>query len=133
MATAISFAVVGVLVVGLQAGLVHISTGVDTADACAGCGRRESRRSADDKTVPALQDPMRLQPKEPEMSAAEIRNRLNLLELERLEAESVGLLDNERYRWALDEEMAECRAAYVCAAVAEIASLRAELFGRQVG
>jgi hypothetical protein len=67
------------------------------------------------------------------MSAAEIRNHLAQLELERLAAESAGLLHNESYRWALDEEMAECRVAYVGAGVIEIALLRAELSGPQVG
>lgn len=67
------------------------------------------------------------------MSAAEIRNHLKLLELERLEAESVGLLGDEHYKRDLEEEMAECRSAFVGAAVTEIACLRAELYGRQVG
>ena len=67
------------------------------------------------------------------MSAAEIRNHLMLLELERFEAESVGLLDNEHYKRDLEEEMAELRSAFVGAAVTEIACLRAELSGRQVG
>jgi hypothetical protein len=67
------------------------------------------------------------------MSAAEIRNHLKLLELERLEAESVGLLRDERYKRDLETEMAECRSAFVVAAVTEIARLRAELSSRQVG
>ena len=67
------------------------------------------------------------------MSAAEIRNRLKLLELERLEAESVGLLGNEHYKRDLEEEMTDCRSAFIGAAVTEIACLRAELYGHQVG
>jgi hypothetical protein len=67
------------------------------------------------------------------MSAAEIRNHLKLLELERLEAESEGMLDDEDYKRDLEEEMAECRAVFVGVAVTEIALLRADLSGRQVG
>jgi hypothetical protein len=67
------------------------------------------------------------------MSVADLRYRLRLLELERLAAEQVGLTDWEQYRQALDEEYAECRAAYVGAVVSEIASFRAELSGPQVG
>ena len=67
------------------------------------------------------------------MSAAEIRNHLKLLELERLEAQYVGLMDCEDYKRDLEEEIAECRSVFVGAAVTEIAVLRAELSGRQVG
>jgi hypothetical protein len=67
------------------------------------------------------------------MSAADLRQRLRLLELERLEAQHIGLTDCEQYRSDLEDEMAECRAAYVGAAVTEIATLRSELSGRQVG
>jgi hypothetical protein len=61
------------------------------------------------------------------MSAAEIRKQLRLLELERLEAASAGLLEVESYKRDLEGEMAERRRAFVCAAVIEIARLRAEL------
>jgi hypothetical protein len=64
---------------------------------------------------------------EPELSAAEIRNQLRLLELERLEAASAGLLDIDSYKRDLEGEMAERWRAFVCAAVIEIARLRAEL------
>jgi hypothetical protein len=67
------------------------------------------------------------------MSAAELHHRLRLLELERAEAQDIGLTDCEPYRRDLEEEMADCRAAYVGAAVTEIATFRAELSGRQVG
>jgi hypothetical protein len=70
---------------------------------------------------------------EQDMSAAEIRNHLKLLELERFEAESEGMLDDEDYKRDLEEEMAECRAAFVGVAVTEIALLRADLSGRQLG
>lgn len=62
-----------------------------------------------------------------EMSAADIRNELRLLELERIEAASAGLLDVESYKRDLEAELAERRNAFVSAAVIEIALLRAEL------
>lgn len=64
---------------------------------------------------------------ETELSAAEIRNQLRVLELERLEAASAGLLEVESYKRDLEYEMAERRSAFVSAAVIEIARLRAEL------
>jgi hypothetical protein len=67
------------------------------------------------------------------VSAAEFHERLRLLQLERLEAEEIGLIDCDLYRRALDDEMDECRAAYVGAAVTEIAGLRAALSAPQVG
>lgn len=67
------------------------------------------------------------------MSAAEIRNHLNLLRLERLEADSVGLSDCELFERDLDEEIATYRSAFIGASVTEIALLRAELSGCQVG
>ena len=67
------------------------------------------------------------------MSAADLHQRLRLLALELREAEHIGLINCQQYRRDLEEEMAECRAAYVGAAVTEIATLRAELSGRQVG
>src|SRR3977135_1384277 len=70
---------------------------------------------------------VRDEPDEPETSAADIRNQLRLLELERLEAESAGLLDCETYRRELEDEVAERRSAFGSAAVIEIAWLRAEL------
>jgi hypothetical protein len=67
------------------------------------------------------------------MYTSEIRGRLNRLHIERLEAESAGLGDCEAYMTDLENEIAECRAALVGAAVTEIAIARGELFGRQVG
>jgi hypothetical protein len=80
-------------------------------------GDDNARRGADDWRV----------------SAADLHHRLRLLELERLEAREIGLIDCQLYRRDLEEEMAQCRAAYVGAAVTEIATLRAELSGPQVG
>ena len=67
------------------------------------------------------------------VSATDLHHRLRLLALERHEAQHAGLLDCLEYRRDLEEEMAECRAAYVGAAVTEIATLRAALSGPQVG
>jgi hypothetical protein len=67
------------------------------------------------------------------MYTSEIRAHLNRLHLERLEAESAGLGGNEAYMADLENEISECRAAFVGAAVTEIAIARAELSGRQTG
>jgi hypothetical protein len=50
------------------------------------------------------------------MSAADLRNQLRLLELERLEAAFEGLLGFGAYKRDLDDEMAERRSAFVSAA-----------------
>ena len=48
-------------------------------------------------------------------------------------AHAVGLTDHPAYQADLKEEMAIAQAAYVAAAVTEIASFRAQLSGPQVG
>jgi hypothetical protein len=67
------------------------------------------------------------------VSASELHRHLRLLQLEHLEAREIGLTACEHYRRDLEEEMATCRAAFVGAAVTEIARLRAELSGPQLG
>ena len=67
------------------------------------------------------------------VSAAEIRSQLQRLELERLQAKSVGLEDCESYMTQLANEIDHCRSAFVGAAVTELAVLRGELRGRQMG
>lgn len=67
------------------------------------------------------------------MSALEARKHLAELHAERLEAVRTGLVGNRLYRADLEEEIAALRHAYVIAAVTEIASLRGELFGPQLG
>ena len=67
------------------------------------------------------------------MSSAEILERLLELTRERLDAEAEGLDRDPAYMADLDDEVATCRAAFVAAAVTEIAVLRGELFGRNVG
>ena len=69
----------------------------------------------------------------PPASAAEILPRLRALESERSEAEQIGLLRCDAYRRDLEAELAGCRAAFVGAAVTEIAALRADLGRPQVG
>jgi hypothetical protein len=67
------------------------------------------------------------------VSATEIRAYLNQLQMERLEAKLVGLDDCRTYMTDLEGEIAQCRMAYVGAAVIEIAMLRGELSGRLLG
>jgi hypothetical protein len=75
-----------------------------------------------------------MEPEETIWSAAGIRHRLRVLELERMVADEAGLTRCGRmYRRDLEEEIAETQALFVVAAVAEIAVLRAQLSGRQVG
>lgn len=63
------------------------------------------------------------------MTAAEIRCRLNELELERLEAHSAGLDRHGPYIADLRQEIHGWRSAFLGAAVTEIAVLRAGLSG----
>ena len=61
------------------------------------------------------------------MTAVEILSRLQALEAERFEAEQIGLMRFDGYRHDLETELDGCRAAFVGAAVTEIAVLRADL------
>jgi hypothetical protein len=67
------------------------------------------------------------------MSAADIRNRLRDLQLERLEAESRGLARNRTYMADLDSEQAECQHELVVTAVDEVLRLRSALSWREYG
>jgi hypothetical protein len=70
------------------------------------------------------------------MSNAIDRARTHIAELreELAAATAHGLVDHPAYRADLSEAIAAAEAAYVCAAVTEIASFRAELLGApQVG
>ena len=67
------------------------------------------------------------------MDVNDLRAHLNLLQLERVEAETAGLTACEPYMRELDEEISQCRAAFVGAAVTELAVARAELSGRLYG
>jgi hypothetical protein len=68
-----------------------------------------------------------------QISALELRSHLIQLEAERALALSEGLGAIASYMADLDEELEHRRHLYVAAAVTEIASLRAELFGPQLG
>jgi hypothetical protein len=66
-------------------------------------------------------------------SATDIRQQLELLELERAAALETALRDDVAYMADLREEIVATRHAYVGSAVIEIASFRAQLSGPQVG
>ena len=67
------------------------------------------------------------------VSALEIRAYLTRLRLERVEAKEIGLSECDAYMTELDDEIAHSSSAFVGAAVTEVATLRGELFGCQVG
>jgi hypothetical protein len=67
------------------------------------------------------------------MTATAARQQLQRLQAERLDAVDAGLADNELYMADLESDITASRVAYVALAVTEIASLRAELSGLQLG
>ena len=67
------------------------------------------------------------------MSALELRNQLLELQAERALAEETGVARIESYMDDLQRDIERSRAAYVGAAVTEIATFRAQLSGPQVG
>jgi hypothetical protein len=67
------------------------------------------------------------------MTASDARLQLQRLQAERLDAADAGLGENATYMEALETDIASSRAAYVALAVTEIATLRAQLSGAQVG
>ena len=67
------------------------------------------------------------------MTATAARSRLHRLEAERLDAIDAGLGENAVYMDDLQDELAASRVAYIGLAVTEIATLRAQLAGPQVG
>ena len=67
------------------------------------------------------------------MSAIELQEHIHLLEAERVAASLEGLASDPAYMADLDEEIGDTKAAYLGAAVTEIAVLRAELSGPQLG
>ncbi len=67
------------------------------------------------------------------MSPVELRARLNELQLERQVAAETGLTGCAHYMADLEDEVTECVEALTIATVTEIAVLRAELWGPQVG
>ncbi len=67
------------------------------------------------------------------MTATDARLRLFQLTAELNDARDIGLAANATYLGDLETEITETRAAYIGLAVTEIATLRAELSGPQVG
>jgi hypothetical protein len=67
------------------------------------------------------------------LSANEVRIRLQELQAERAIARRAGLASNRTYMTDLEQEIATVSTAYVGAAVTEIAVLRAQLSGAQIG
>lgn len=67
------------------------------------------------------------------MSALQARSHLSQLEGERALVGSTALEGVDSYMADLEQEIATWRNVYIGAAVTEIASLRAELFGPQYG
>jgi hypothetical protein len=67
------------------------------------------------------------------MYASEVRQHLMLLGEERVLAHEAGLDHDRAYMADLDDEIAQYRAAYIGAAVTEIAMLRARLDAPLVG
>ncbi|HEY7631742.1 MAG TPA: hypothetical protein VH817_13620 [Thermoleophilaceae bacterium] len=65
--------------------------------------------------------------------SATLKELLMLLQAERALASLEGLGGNAAYISDLDDDLAEAYHAYICAAVTEIAILRAELSAPQVG
>jgi hypothetical protein len=69
----------------------------------------------------------------PTLTATDVKRHLDLLHEERQLAVEIGLAADGAYMADLDDEIAACRAAYVGAAVTEIASMRAELSAPLIG
>lgn len=67
------------------------------------------------------------------MTAHDMRRQLRRLGAERVDAVEAGLGDNAPYMSVLEQDLAAVRAAYVGLAVTEIATLRGQLSGPQVG
>ena len=67
------------------------------------------------------------------MTALDVRAHIGRLQAERLEALEAGLAGNSTYMAELEQDLVESREAYVGLAVTEIATLRAQLSGPQVG
>jgi len=69
----------------------------------------------------------------PTMTAYDLHNQLLELKAERALAEETGVAGIASYMDDLERDIARSRAAYVGAAVTEIATFRAELSGRNWG
>jgi hypothetical protein len=69
----------------------------------------------------------------PTLTATDVKRHLDLLHEERRLAIEIGLAADVAYMSDLDEEITACRAAYVGAAVTEIACIRAAMSGALLG
>ena len=67
------------------------------------------------------------------MTAYDVRLRLGRLAAERLDAIEAGLGGNAAYMRELEQDLSAARASYVGLAVTEMATLRAQLGGAQLG
>ena len=67
------------------------------------------------------------------MTSSQIRAQLARLQLERIDAQEVGLSGNEMYMDHLEEEISEALAALALTAVTELAVARAQESGRLLG
>jgi hypothetical protein len=67
------------------------------------------------------------------MTTSDARSRLHRLQAERLDAVDAGLDRNALYMVSLEYDIEASRAVYVGLAVTELATLRAQLGGPQVG
>jgi hypothetical protein len=67
------------------------------------------------------------------MTAAELHTHLRELQAERALAETTGVAEIASYMADLERDIAQSHAAFVGAAVTEIATLRGELYGRNQG
>ena len=67
------------------------------------------------------------------MTAAELHTQLRELQAERALAETTGVAGIDAYMADLERDIARSHAAFVGAAVTEIASLRGQLSGRLLG
>jgi hypothetical protein len=67
------------------------------------------------------------------MNSSHIRAQLARLQLERIDAQKVGLTGNDTYMASLEEEIFETRAILELAAITELAVARAEASGRLCG
>jgi len=69
----------------------------------------------------------------PTMTAYDLHNQLLELKAERALAEETGVASIASYMEDLERDIARSRAAYVGAAITELATFRAELSGRNWG
>jgi hypothetical protein len=123
----------------LPAGLARASApashSIGLAAWYADCGMRGRNRArgGSGKSLRQADDRARGWEDDAPMNSTEIRARLAKLHFERIDAEELGLTENETYMADLEEEIFEWRAVLVLTAVTEAAVARAEETGRLFG